>query len=294
MVRLLSTAPTRLSPLAVGHRASQNGWEGGLVQLQQQPWRRGAGRGSPRRAWPRPRPARRSGRPPRRGRPAPGSGCGSAPARPPASTGPQTCTLNGPGPVRGRLLHRVQVGGQQVGGRGADPGPAGRPASSRAAVVSTGRSTSSAAVRPVMSAPDPRPGSSGRCGRSGSSPRIMATASAGSVPGMDPIPVAAAGAMRTAVNSSPTQQSLAGGTDNRGAVIRSTRLTEWQVSAVPPRDSGRVDAGLAAGSPGGPENSAARSLTQGPGLLGVTPMNPAGRAVPTFGTILMSDRRPDA
>jgi len=46
------------------------------------------------------------------------------------------------------------------------------------------------AVRPVRSAPGPRAGSSGRCGKSGSSPAMTRMASAGSVPGIDPIPVA--------------------------------------------------------------------------------------------------------
>ena len=57
-------------------------------------------------------------------------------------------------------------------------------------LTSTGMSTSRAAVRPVRSAPGPRAGSSGRCGRSGSSPAMTRIASAGSVPGIEPIPVA--------------------------------------------------------------------------------------------------------
>ena len=57
-------------------------------------------------------------------------------------------------------------------------------------VTSTGISTSSAAVRPVRSAPGPRSGSSGRCGKSGSSPAMTRIASAGLVPGIEPIPVA--------------------------------------------------------------------------------------------------------
>src|SRR5204862_557122 len=52
-------------------------------------------------------------------------------------------------------------------------------------------STSSPVARPIMSAPGPRAGSSGRYGRSGSSPNVMRTASPMSVPGNDPIPVAA-------------------------------------------------------------------------------------------------------
>ena len=63
----------------------------------------------------------------------------------------------------------------------------------RPAVISTGSSISSAAVRPVRSAPGPRSGSSARCGKSGSSPRMIRVASAGSVPGMEPTPVALAG-----------------------------------------------------------------------------------------------------
>ena len=57
-------------------------------------------------------------------------------------------------------------------------------------VTSTAMSTSSAAVRPVRSAPGPRSGSSGRCGKSGSSPTTTRIASAGLVPGIEPIPVA--------------------------------------------------------------------------------------------------------
>ncbi len=45
-----------------------------------------------------------------------------------------------------------------------------------------------ASVRPSMSAPGPRAGSSGRCGTS-SSPATIRAASTGSVPGIDPIPV---------------------------------------------------------------------------------------------------------
>ncbi|GAA3435658.1 hypothetical protein GCM10018954_052650 [Kutzneria kofuensis] len=48
------------------------------------------------------------------------------------------------------------------------------------------------AVRPIMSAPTPRAGSSARCGRSGSSPTTTRLASPGSVPGSDPMPVATA------------------------------------------------------------------------------------------------------
>ena len=55
---------------------------------------------------------------------------------------------------------------------------------------STGRSTRNAVPRPIMSAPTPRAGNSGTCGRSGSSPSTVLVASAGSVPGIDPTPVA--------------------------------------------------------------------------------------------------------
>ncbi len=61
-------------------------------------------------------------------------------------------------------------------------------------VTSAGMSTSRAAVRPVRSAPGPRSGSSGRYGNPGSSPATTRIASAGSVPGIDPIPVALPGA----------------------------------------------------------------------------------------------------
>src|SRR5579863_24594 len=60
-------------------------------------------------------------------------------------------------------------------------------------VTSAGMSTSRAAVRPVRSAPGPRSGSSGRYGKSGSSPVMTRIASPGSVPGIEPIPVALPG-----------------------------------------------------------------------------------------------------
>ena len=70
----------------------------------------------------------------------------------------------------------------------------GRSASRQPRVVtSAGMSTSRAAVRPVRSAPGPRSGSSARCGKPASSPAMTRMASAGSVPGIDPIPVALPG-----------------------------------------------------------------------------------------------------
>ena len=58
--------------------------------------------------------------------------------------------------------------------------------------VSMPMSTSSAPARPMMSAPTPRAGSSGRCGRVCSSPTTISAASRGDVPGHDPMPVPAA------------------------------------------------------------------------------------------------------
>ena len=51
-------------------------------------------------------------------------------------------------------------------------------------------------MRPIMSAPTPRAGSSGRAVSTGSSPATMAAASRGSVPGMEPTPVAAPSGQR--------------------------------------------------------------------------------------------------
>jgi hypothetical protein len=47
------------------------------------------------------------------------------------------------------------------------------------------------AVRPIMSAPGPRAGSSGRKGKSSKVPVTVLAASRASPPGMDPTPVAA-------------------------------------------------------------------------------------------------------
>ena len=75
--------------------------------------------------------------------------------------------------------------------------------------TSTARSTSSAAVRPIMSAPTPRAGSSGRCGSSGSSPTTVAAASPTSVPGSEPTPVAAPEGQRTGSGSGASGRSSA-------------------------------------------------------------------------------------
>src|SRR5690349_12740907 len=53
-------------------------------------------------------------------------------------------------------------------------------------------STSSAAARPIMSAPRPRAGNSTRCGSVCSSPITISAASRGDDPGHDPMPLAAA------------------------------------------------------------------------------------------------------
>ena len=60
---------------------------------------------------------------------------------------------------------------------------------------STGMSTSSAAARPIMSAPGPRAGSSGRYGTcgSGSSPSVVRSVSTPSSPGHEPTPLARPG-----------------------------------------------------------------------------------------------------
>src|SRR5207344_443877 len=87
----------------------------------------------------------------------------------------------------------------------------GRPANRQPVeVASTGRSSSSAAVRPVRSAPTPRAGSSARWGTSGSSPTTIRIASAGSVPGMDPVPVAQAGGHGSRVRALGSGPPLAG------------------------------------------------------------------------------------
>src|SRR5690242_20513007 len=60
-----------------------------------------------------------------------------------------------------------------------------------------------------MSAPGPRSGSSARCGSSGSSPTISRWASVTSVPGSEPIPVAA-----------PVGQGKSGNGSRRPSIVR--------------------------------------------------------------------------
>src|SRR5918995_4840835 len=72
-------------------------------------------------------------------------------------------------------------------------------------------STSNPAVRPIMSAPTPRAGSSGRCGSSGSSPTTTAAASAGAAPGSEPTPVAAPAAQRSGRGAGVSGRSSAPG-----------------------------------------------------------------------------------
>ena len=79
---------------------------------------------------------------------------------------------------------RSAVRRRSLPGRGAD-----LPAARRRAAPAA--RPGSPALRPIRSAPGPRSGSSGRCGRSGSSPKTIRCASAMSVPGSEPIPVAA-------------------------------------------------------------------------------------------------------
>ena len=111
---------------------------------------------------------------------------GQLAARRPASTGRPTATFTGPVRPSSGLRERVEVVVEvRRRAAGVDAGPVDvsrQPEGWR----STGRSGSSAHVRPTRSAPGPRPGSSGRCGSSGSSPATIADASRGSVPGIDP------------------------------------------------------------------------------------------------------------
>src|ERR1700678_187804 len=89
-------------------------------------------------------------------------------------------------------------------------------------VTSTGMSTSSAAVRPMMSAPGPRPGSSARYGRSGTSVAMTRAASIGVSPGIDPIPVAVPGTHGNACFSA-TGPSLSAGPPRGLAVVLARR-----------------------------------------------------------------------
>ncbi len=93
------------------------------------------------------------------------------------------------GEAVGDLVEGVEIAVEQVlGAAQVHPGPGGHPP--RPAYSSTGSSDSRPAPRPISSAPGPRAGSSGRYGRSVSSPSTVATASTMSVPGSDPTPVA--------------------------------------------------------------------------------------------------------
>ena len=117
--------------------------------------------------------------------------------------------LDHTGVVGGLLGDLVEVARQQVTGpRRSWPGR--EAARHRLAYSSTGSSTSSAADRPITSAPGPRAGSSGRWGRSGSSPRTTRRASAISVPGSDPIPVAAPAGQGQSVTTATYPQASVG------------------------------------------------------------------------------------
>ncbi len=77
-----------------------------------------------------------------------------------------------------------------------------------------------ARARPVMVAPAPRPGSSGRWGRSGSSPSTVRTASAyaaSSSPGIDPTPVATV--TRSPGRADPLRRADRRRPDDPGAVV---------------------------------------------------------------------------
>src|SRR5690606_4581603 len=82
--------------------------------------------------------------------------------------------------------------------------------------------------RPIMSAPRPRRGSSGRYGQSGSSPKTVRTASPMSVPGRDPMPVAtpagsawsATGGAFARARGGVLGHGVAGGVDGAGAQDR--------------------------------------------------------------------------
>ena len=197
-----------VQPAGRRHAAGQHRGQRGLVELQQH---RRAGHSLPdlgnvrRHALGQ---RLRPGRPRRPGRPAPGSGCGTARSWRPASTArtPESsarCRSHWrPAPARpGRAAAARWRAASRV-----LAGPAKR---QPRVVVSTARPVSSAAVRPVRSAPGPRPGSSGRCGKPGSSPSTTATASAGSVPGIEPTPVALPGGQGKGGISWLTQPSLA-------------------------------------------------------------------------------------
>ena len=129
-VTVVSTAPTRFSPLAVGTDPGQHRGQRRLVQLQQH-----------RRAGTRLRTSATCAATPSasdaiRSATAPGSASAGFWLRLSSIVaasvhGPQTWTLNGPVQSVGRLLQRVQVRGQQARPPGAGRGRAGPPASSR-------------------------------------------------------------------------------------------------------------------------------------------------------------------
>src|SRR4051812_46758399 len=71
----------------------------------------------------------------------------------------------------------------------------------------------------MRSAPAPRPGSSGRCGRSGSSPVTRRNASTGSVPGSDPTPEAGPHWVGAGLGSSVPPSSLPGAVLSSGPSV---------------------------------------------------------------------------
>src|SRR5262245_5619558 len=75
-----------------------------------------------------------------------------------------------------------------------------------------------AAGRPIMSEPGPRAGSSGRWGKSGSSPNTSLVASTGSVPGREPTPVADPGAQGIELESATTRRLVGGAARYRARV----------------------------------------------------------------------------
>src|SRR3954467_5050515 len=96
----------------------------------------------------------------------------------------------------------------------------------------------------MRSAPAPRPGSSGRCGRSGSSPVTRRNASTGSVPGSDPTPEAGphgvGTGLRSVLSGSPPEVLLSSGS----SVGEDTPTTVARGSAAGGRGHrGRVVAG---------------------------------------------------
>ena len=131
--------------------------------------------------------------------------------------------LQRPGVVLGEVLESVEVAGEEVERAPQVPARRGRPAASRTAAGRPAGRRGTRVPRPIMSAPAPRAGSSGTCGRSGSSPSTVLVASAGSVPGIDPTPVATPASCCSVTAATLAPRGIVGARRQHDRHVRGTR-----------------------------------------------------------------------